>query len=400
MKMEEPKRTLTRQELHDLVWSTPMQKLAQQYGMSDRGLAKTCARHHVPLPPKGHWAKIKAGLPSKRSPLRKDVHSSLRTVHIGHRIAIPPSDYLAEVLAAKEEMDREDQTREETSYRAESTPIPDASLYVEIPKEQTSLEAFILGLKRTGVDHRGYLSIQHFRIAPTDVTRVAALLNSLAGELRPYGFVFSFERGDVGFAKQGSTVGFEITARRKRVVFEPGGDWDQPSHKHIGRLRLEITGTAQQHKNHWADGKVQKIERHLAEIVESFRVNFVIQRDRQAKQREIDALRNHLAHRRKLFEKRAKREVDRLNFLLRVADAMREIEDMRQTLTLLRQNGDLPPDYQRMILWAEHRLLELERETAVDRIQMMLVEKKLYADPDELFDPEGDPPAKMNLWDD
>jgi chromosome segregation and condensation protein ScpB len=39
--------TLTREELYDLVWSTPMTKVADGLGISDRGLAKICARHRV-----------------------------------------------------------------------------------------------------------------------------------------------------------------------------------------------------------------------------------------------------------------------------------------------------------------------------------------------------------------
>jgi hypothetical protein len=44
-------RILTRRELHDLVWSRSVQKLAAELGISDRGLAKICPRHRVPSPP-------------------------------------------------------------------------------------------------------------------------------------------------------------------------------------------------------------------------------------------------------------------------------------------------------------------------------------------------------------
>jgi hypothetical protein len=50
--------TLTRGELFDLVWSTPMNKLARRFGLSDVGLAKTCERFHIPRPPQGHWARV------------------------------------------------------------------------------------------------------------------------------------------------------------------------------------------------------------------------------------------------------------------------------------------------------------------------------------------------------
>jgi predicted Zn-dependent protease with MMP-like domain len=48
--MDAPERTLSRKELYDLVWSTPILKVADQFGLSDRGLAKICERNQVPVP--------------------------------------------------------------------------------------------------------------------------------------------------------------------------------------------------------------------------------------------------------------------------------------------------------------------------------------------------------------
>lgn len=53
--------TLTREELHAEVWSSPMRELAARFGMSDVGLAKTCKRMKIPVPGRGYWAKKAAG---------------------------------------------------------------------------------------------------------------------------------------------------------------------------------------------------------------------------------------------------------------------------------------------------------------------------------------------------
>src|SRR6266576_3184574 len=52
---------LTREELHDLVWAKPMTQVAKDFQISDRALAKICARKQVPVPPRGDWAKKSAG---------------------------------------------------------------------------------------------------------------------------------------------------------------------------------------------------------------------------------------------------------------------------------------------------------------------------------------------------
>jgi len=60
-----------------------MQKLAAEFGLSDKGLAKTCARHLVPVPPRGYWARIEAGQSVNKTPLREVENKDLHTVHIG-----------------------------------------------------------------------------------------------------------------------------------------------------------------------------------------------------------------------------------------------------------------------------------------------------------------------------
>jgi hypothetical protein len=57
---------LTRQELYDLVWSTPIVRHAKEFGLSDVGLRKTCVRYQVPTPPPGYWAKLNFGKAVKK----------------------------------------------------------------------------------------------------------------------------------------------------------------------------------------------------------------------------------------------------------------------------------------------------------------------------------------------
>jgi len=63
--------TVSRSELHRLVWSEPLTKLAQQFGLSDVGLRKICLRHDIPLPPQGYRQQVAAGRAPKPAPLPK-----------------------------------------------------------------------------------------------------------------------------------------------------------------------------------------------------------------------------------------------------------------------------------------------------------------------------------------
>lgn len=60
---------LTRAELYEQVWITPVDVLAGRYGISGRGLGKLCARQGIPVPPRGYWAKLASGKKPKREPL-------------------------------------------------------------------------------------------------------------------------------------------------------------------------------------------------------------------------------------------------------------------------------------------------------------------------------------------
>lgn len=77
-----PWKTITRKELYDEVWSTPVSKLAPKYNLSDVGFAKFCRRCDIPRPPRGYCAKLEAGQEVKRTPLPKHDEEGEIKVHV------------------------------------------------------------------------------------------------------------------------------------------------------------------------------------------------------------------------------------------------------------------------------------------------------------------------------
>lgn len=53
--------SVTRSQLHGLVWSAPLTLVARPFGISDVALRKTCIKFDIPVPPRGHWAKLQPG---------------------------------------------------------------------------------------------------------------------------------------------------------------------------------------------------------------------------------------------------------------------------------------------------------------------------------------------------
>lgn len=57
-----------------------MSKLAKEFGLSDKILAKKCNKHRIPVPYIGYWAKIKSGKKVIQAKLPQNVDISLETV--------------------------------------------------------------------------------------------------------------------------------------------------------------------------------------------------------------------------------------------------------------------------------------------------------------------------------
>ena len=96
----------TRQELYDLVWSIPMAKLAERYGISGNGLAKACRKAEIPVPERGYWAKLQAGKKAVRKALPAVKRDTPRTVIIsppGKREDSTPPPPVPDSVAAKVE---------------------------------------------------------------------------------------------------------------------------------------------------------------------------------------------------------------------------------------------------------------------------------------------------------
>jgi hypothetical protein len=97
MASEAPPKTpskLTREELYNLVWQTPMQHVAAQYGITGNSLAKICDRLNVPYPYRGYWAKRAA------KKLVKQLALPATNANRSHRCSNPSSAHLLHIIRA------------------------------------------------------------------------------------------------------------------------------------------------------------------------------------------------------------------------------------------------------------------------------------------------------------
>lgn len=53
------KTLLTRKELYDLLWNTPLNKIATDYNLTIQQIKDSCHANNIPLPQVGYWSKLK-----------------------------------------------------------------------------------------------------------------------------------------------------------------------------------------------------------------------------------------------------------------------------------------------------------------------------------------------------
>jgi hypothetical protein len=61
--------TPTRGQLHAWIWQVPLTQLAPVLHLSSKALNRTCVKHRIPTPPRGHWRRIETGQAAGRIPL-------------------------------------------------------------------------------------------------------------------------------------------------------------------------------------------------------------------------------------------------------------------------------------------------------------------------------------------
>src|SRR6478736_2776332 len=67
--MSHQEKKITREELYEALWKTPMSKLATNWGVPIHAIIKAAAEMNVPRPESGHWQLVKLGWKVEQDPL-------------------------------------------------------------------------------------------------------------------------------------------------------------------------------------------------------------------------------------------------------------------------------------------------------------------------------------------
>lgn len=309
---------LTREELYQQVWSVPMRTLAQRFGLSDVGLAKTCKRMVVPVPGRGYWAMKAAGKRVKQIPLGAlppNSSSVQREVQFAPRISAEDKPALTGPVAVQAEFEG----------RPENLIVVSDALRSPHPIVRKTMDS-LKGSAKTEKDYVGNWREPHLnvRVSRDLLPRALRIMDALVKAFHGRGWTIAFGSGDdrkCYVVVEGQRIPFGIREKIKKVRNEPAkpirsstGEWYTPYHQDFrdepsGRLSLVLRNRwGNSVDKSWDDGASWRVEDRLNEFV--LGIVGRAEEDREWDRRRAEAERAQMEESQRRYEADRRREAE------------------------------------------------------------------------------------------
>jgi hypothetical protein len=256
---------LTRKELHERVWSTPMRTVAQEFGISDVGLAKLCRRHEIPLPGRGYWARLQFGQKPERTSLPAITDPRLESITIF----------------------RSEPKEQNVLTPEEKEQIPQIEVATNGPTTHIFVGRIERNMTKSNLDERGMLlaksgSVVPVKVSPLALPRAMRLFDALFAATDKVGYKIEWHtpyNTQIKMTVLDEKLTFFISESTNRREHQPTPEerarqkehsWSRPPQWDIipnGFLRFTLSSCEYQYTSHsWSDGKRRKLEDCLGEI--------------------------------------------------------------------------------------------------------------------------------------
>jgi hypothetical protein len=351
--------SLSRQELFDLVWSEPRERIAARLkGISPAIITRTCEDVNIPLPGRGYWAKLEAGqkIQCPAMPLRwpgQDEFVQLES-RGGRRYGpsgSPSDEQLLLAAPPKPPVFVEDTEAVITAAVALLRPIRvrrDLSLpHVEVRKllaaeERRRQKALKWGSSWDCPRYQGEFFQRQLRI-------FNALFLGLApiGKATSIGEEAQFERGvGTGYVLTATVrigaINLGLTFPMERVV--PPKEAEQ--YKPKSPVRLVLKAWQRDHDEVvWQDEPQLPLEKQLDEVVRTLLVQSELRRRAHAQWLYEWELERIQEARKRRAERDVKAEKARIEILLAMADKLEQAERVRRLADAFASAGSAPAGY-------------------------------------------------------
>lgn len=327
-----------------------MTKVAAEYGVTSTALKKTCNRHKIPTPERGYWAKLEHDKPVRRASLPKLTDARLDQVRISGTSA---PDLPEQVSKAGTEA-RERLTKVSQPAAAGATDF--------VVAEPPSLAATRRAISKARPDASGFTSAQgrgivSLKIAPASADRSLQLLARLFALADTEGYRPKISDTGLELATEDVSIAFGIEERPRKNPHEPTAaelkrkednprwgnsrdPWPKYDYYPSGRLAIVIQANLWSGlRRTWSDGKTQKVEAMLPEIVAGLAEHGALLRERRRVAEESERQRQEAEARRRREEAFNAREKRRLEFVDAIHEQLLERSKLTTVLAHLEQTA-------------------------------------------------------------
>jgi hypothetical protein len=363
--MMEGEAELDRCRLYELIWSEPVSRLAERFGYSDVGFSKLCQKLNIPVPQRGHWARVSAG-----QDIRKPRLSPPNSMQAHFRIT-PLSEEERQKFLGK---------RSQRASTRRAVAAGQASPIVSRLHPLANAAKQRLGRKE------GWSNPKGLRSAPTEVLdievtegtldRAANIASTLLLSLEQLGATIEIDpkKGRSLMDLRGARLGLKISESVTRSPHQPTPAEERAVKRYRDSFRWEtesvpypqipqydftptglltITALGWPERN-WRDTKRTQLEQRIPEAVSG-----IVALAEEVRDREAEAARKKAAHARKveIYQAEIKRRADERAAYLTLRAEARQWAAANQLRSYIqaqedaaRRNGLLTTE---MALWLE-----------------------------------------------
>jgi hypothetical protein len=304
-----------REKLYEEVWSEPVTKVAQRYGVSDVAIAKACRKLSVPVPGRGYWAKKASGYSVARRPLPR-----LERVPVVVRLdPHPPKPSFPSEPA---DIDQIGQIEDLLSSGA-LDPHPGAGVRHRLVTQTRNVLSH--GFKDSRKILHGRLGEKYLdlRVSKSTLKRALEIAGMLITVLESQGIAIAiaqrYERRESTFATIFSQeVQFAILEKVREISRDPRQLGNSaPEYMNTGELSIQVLSTSNFFKRSWRDKEGRPVETLIPQCIASM-MKIAVEHQRDAeKRRQLE-----------VFQSMQEQEAERLKAFIRAEETrVQRLED-------------------------------------------------------------------------
>lgn len=368
--------TYDREELYREVWDKPLIKVAEEYGVSAVALGKTCRKLSVPVPGRGHWAKLAHG----KQGAKKPILPKLDDVPVIYR-----SPVTQKKPVASNQNDPEFAATDQLLSSGALNPVPsDPSAR---PHPLVRHTASLLR-SRSRKDEHGILLPREndgldVKVSEEMLERALLVMTQVCEVLERQGHKVDVRDGHTAVSINGERVSFGIEEPVRKVVSQkprvpnPTDRWDydeivtnEPCKKLFLVIHSGVWGKYEQ-RTRWGDAKVQRIENLIGDFVAGLMRTAVAQRRQEEERKQRDAEEKKRAQEKVQLQKDIQEEEKKLEQFNKWVDEWERAERLRRFIAVYAEkspswSAEKQPQYKAWIEWAKQQ---------ADRIDPLVAEK-------------------------